>query len=87
MTDPRRTRQPHDRLTRLADVMTRALEADGEYHDGDKAIVFLDDGSRGGIVLHGYDRDTDAVADLLVHLQAIMRAKGKDLMVTTLGQG
>jgi hypothetical protein len=35
--------------------------------------VFLDDGRCGGIQLHGYDEDAEAIADLLVHLRAIFR--------------
>jgi hypothetical protein len=86
MSDAKRTEgEPHDRLTRLCDAMTKALEADAEYRDGDKAIVFLDDGDRGGIQLFGYESDTDAMADLLIHLKAIFEANGKTLMITTIG--
>lgn len=87
MSDERRTEEPHDRLTRLADVAIRAFEADPEYRDGDKCIVFLDNGQRGGLVLHGYENDADAMVDLLIHLRAIFRANGKDLMIATLGEG
>lgn len=79
--------EPHDRLTRLADTMSKALEADPEYRAGDKAIVFLDDGKRGGIQLFGYDDDVEAMADLLIHLKALFEANGKTLMVTTIGDG
>lgn len=79
---PQRTGgKPADRLTRLCDAMTSALEADPEYRDGDKAIVMLDDGSRGGIVLHGYDDDMQAMADLLTHLGAVFEAGGKTLRI------
>jgi len=67
--------------------MTAALEADAEYDDAIKAMVFLDDGHRGGIQLHGYDSDMDAAVDMLMHLRAIFRANGKDLLLTTLGEG
>lgn len=86
MSDAKRTEgEPHDRLTRLCDVMTRALEADPEYRDGDKVIVFLDDGDRGGIQLFGYESDVDAMADLLTHLKAIFEANGKTLMIMPIG--
>lgn len=87
MSGEQRTEEPHDRLTRLADVAIRALAADPEYLDGDKVIVFLDNGQRGGLVLHGYDSDADAISDLLLHLRAIFRANGKDLMIAALGEG
>jgi hypothetical protein len=78
--------QPHDRLTRLAAAMTDALEAHPEYAPTVKCAIFLDDGNRGGIQLHGYEDDADAVVDLLVHLQAIFRASGKRLDVVTLDE-
>lgn len=76
-TEPTRTvGQPHDRLTRLVAVMTDALEADPEYADDVRAAVFLNTGARGGAVLHGYEKDSDAVADVLVHLTAVLEANG-----------
>lgn len=85
---PTRTEgEPHDRLTRLCAAMTEALDAHPEHGD-EKAIVFLQasDG-RGGIVLHGYDDDVDAMADLLVHLTAIFEANGKQLLIAPLREG
>jgi hypothetical protein len=76
---PRRTEEPTDRLTRLCKAMTEAFDAHPEHREGDKAIVFLDDGDHGGIQIHGYDDDTDAIVDLFVHLRALFRAQGKDL--------
>jgi hypothetical protein len=88
MTDARRSEgAPHDRLTRLCDAMTQTLEAHPEYRDGDKAMLFLDDGKRGGIVLHGYDADVDAMTDLLMHLKALFEANGKTLMIVPVGEG
>lgn len=79
--EPRRTHEPRDRLTRIGDAMTNAMTSHPEAREGDRAIVMLDDGNMGGIVLHGYDDDLDALTDLLVHLRAIFRAQGKDLDV------
>jgi hypothetical protein len=88
MTNPRRTEgQPHDRLTRLCDAMTGTLEQQAEYTADVKAVIMLDDGQRGGIVLHGYDDDTQAMVDLLMHLKAIFEANGKTLMIMPLGRG
>jgi hypothetical protein len=70
--------EPHDHLTRLCAAMTDALDAQPDSA-GVKAVVMLDDGERGGIQLHGYDDDTDAMVDLFVHLRAIFNANGKDL--------
>ena len=82
---------PTDRLTRLCETMTKALDADPEMTEDVKCIVFLDDGKRGGIQLHGYEDDADAIVDLLFHLRAIFKSNGKDLHVVPLsdpiGQG
>lgn len=83
MTDderPTRATEPVDRLGRLAAAMTDALAAHPEYR-GEKAIVMLDsDFDRRRLThLHGYADDVDAVADMFVHLRAIVRASGRDL--------
>lgn len=82
--EPQRTEgEPHDRLTRLCAAMMDVFDVHAEHGEGDKAIVMLDDGHRGGIVLHGYDDDMDAMVDLLVHVRAVFRASGKDLQLIT----
>lgn len=80
-----RTEEPHDRLTRLAGVMTEALDAHPE-HEAEKAVVFLQDGDRGGMCIHGYDDPREAVADVLVHLQALLASYGTDLQLMVLGE-
>jgi hypothetical protein len=87
MSDARRSEEPVDRLTRLADAAIKATEGHPEHHEDDKVIVFLDDGKRAGLVLGGYEDDTEAMVDLLMHIKAIFEANGKDLLFTTLGQG
>lgn len=79
MSDVRRTEEPHDRLTRVCDAMTKQFDLHPEHQEGDKCIVFLDDGKRGGLVLHGYDDDLEAIVDLFMHLRAMFRATGRDL--------
>lgn len=66
MSDEKRTTEPHDRLTRLCDAMTQTLEQHPERGE-EKCIVFLQDSERGGLVLHGYDSDTEAMTDLFLH--------------------
>lgn len=78
--------EPHDRLTRLCAAMTDTLDAHPE-RGNEKCIVFLNDDDRGGLQLHGYERDTDAIADLLIHLRAIFRVNGKDLQIHPLRGG
>jgi hypothetical protein len=72
--------EPHDRLTRLCAAMTDALDAHPERGD-EKCIVFLQDTERGGLVLHGYDDDTEAMVDLFMHMRAIFKANGKTLQL------
>ena len=75
-----RTSEPEDRLTRLCAAMTEALDAHPERRD-EKCIVFLQSPSeeRGGIQLHGYEDDAEAMAELFVHLKAIFESQGKEL--------
>lgn len=75
--------QPQDRLTRICDAMTDTLEAHPEYRDGDKAIVMLMNGDAGdgGLITYGYDADSEATADLFLHLKAMFEANGKTLIV------
>ena len=81
MSDVTRTENsPHDRLTRLCEAMTDALEAHPERGE-EKCIVFLDDAAGGGLTLHGYTDDTEAIVNLLGHLRAVFRANGKDLEI------
>lgn len=76
----RRSEEPHDRLTRLCAAMTHALDDQPETGEDVKCIVFLQDGKRGGLHLHGYEDDTEAIADLFIHLKALFEANGKTLM-------
>lgn len=86
MSDVRRTEgQPHDRLTRICDKMTQTFDLHPEHHEDDKCMVFLDDGHRGGLVIHGYEDEISAMADLLMHLKAMFKAAGKDMDIVFLG--
>jgi hypothetical protein len=68
---------PVDRLTHLCAEMTVPCE---RPENADiKAIVFLNDRQRGGIVLHGYDSEAEAMAELFVHMKAVFNSIGKDL--------
>lgn len=69
--------EPVDRLTQLCADLFAPLEAD-EYSDV-QAIIFLNDGERGGVQIHGYDDPTDAMADIFIHMQAVFAASGKRL--------
>ena len=72
---------PMDRLTRLCEVATQAIEASPEYREDDKLIIFLDDKESGGLVLHGYDDDTEAVSAIMGHMKAIFVANGFNLQL------
>jgi len=82
-----RTHAPTDRLTRLAAAATDAFDAHPERDTGDRCMVFVasEKDQRNGLVIHGYDKDSDAIVDLLIHLRAIFRANGKDLHVVPVG--
>lgn len=79
-----RTDEPSDRLTRLCKVMSDALDADPES-EGVQAIVMVTDGDRGGIVVHQYESENEALVDLLVHARALFNANGKELAILPMG--
>lgn len=76
--------EPHDRLTAMADRLTDAFDADSEHEEGDKCIIFLDDGKRAGLCIHGYEKTQDALVDLLGHLTAMFQSMGMRLDVMAL---
>lgn len=86
-SDPIRSDEPHDRLTRLCAAMTDALDAHPERGD-EKCVVFLQSEAdqRGGLQLHGYDDDTEAIVDLFMHLRAIFASNGQELVLAGLGK-
>jgi hypothetical protein len=82
MPKPTRTEGvPHDRLTRIGDAMTVAFDAHIEHREGDRCIVFLQDGHMGGIAIHGYEDDTIALVDLLLHIKAMLAVNNKHLEI------
>jgi hypothetical protein len=78
--------EPHDRLTRLCSAMTAALEAHPE-HGNERCIIFLQDNERGGLTMHGYEDDSEALAEVFLHLRAIFEANGKQLLFAPLREG
>jgi hypothetical protein len=68
---------PVDRLTDLCDEMRGPLLR--PENDDVKAIVFLRDRERGGIVMHAYDDETEAMAELFYHIKAVFNSIGKDI--------
>jgi hypothetical protein len=81
MAEARRSDEPGSRATRLCAAMTEALEAHPEYGDDVKGAIFRRVGEQGGLVLHAYEDDGDAVMDVVQHLQAIFEANGGDLSI------
>jgi hypothetical protein len=75
----RSTGDPHDRLTRICATLTETLDEHPEALGTEKCIIFLNDEEKGGLVMHGYGDDLDAIADLMIHLKAIFEANGKQL--------
>lgn len=73
------TREPHDRLTRIADAMMTAALEHPEYTHGDKIIAAMDDGRLSGLGQDGYE---DVAAALHRHMAAIMSGSGYRVVVT-----
>ena len=77
MTDP-----TTDRLARLADHMTAALEQAPERGE-ERAIILLHDPDGTGVLhAHGYDDDLDAREELLDYTRAMYFDRGLILLVT-----
>jgi len=86
MDDARNSDRPFNRLTRLCDVMTTALdeaieaeEPNDEQRGKVRTIVFLEDDGGAGIETFGYESSIDAMVSLFVHMKAVFQAEGKDL--------
>jgi hypothetical protein len=50
-------------------------------------VVFLQDAERGGLQLHGYEDDTEAIVDLLTHLKAIFESNGLEFRIIPMAHG
>lgn len=85
MTTPTKSDAPQERLTRVGNTMLGTFNGHAEKRRGDRAIVFLNDETKGGIAIAGYDDDKEAITDLLVHLRAMFRANGLDLHFVPVG--
>lgn len=90
MKDVRRAGTPHDRMTRLANVMFEALKADGEYAETVRVIVMLRDTAddRAATAFDGdFENDADAIASMLTHVKAALEANGQQMFIAPLGRG
>ena len=81
MAEEQLTTEPVDRMTRICDAMTKTFDAHSEVEDSDRCILFIENDERGGIVLHGYEDQYEAIIALLIHLRAIFRANGQELQL------
>lgn len=77
--------EPFDDLTNVCNEMVKVLEA--KTGEDVKGIILLDAEKRGGLVLHGYDDETEALASILRHAEAIAQSVGLNLQVHTVGEG
>ncbi len=78
---------PVDRLTRMCERLTSAMEADPEYLPADRAVIMISsvrgDGKYdGGLVTTGYDSDVRAIVDVIEHVKALWESvTGHKLML------
>ena len=86
--DVKRTEgEPHDRLTRICDQLLDTFDAADEKQDGDKLIVFISDGTKSGIgIHHDWEDPSAAVTALFIHLQAMMKSIGKEMIIVPINQ-
>jgi hypothetical protein len=66
--------------------MTDALDTDPERGDV-KCVAFLnsDEEGKGGVQLHGWDYDSDALPAIFMHPRAIVRSQQGELLFAPLG--
>lgn len=76
--DVRRSEEPHDRLTRLANSLLDHIPPDD--HDVG-VIVLCTDENGGGLGASGHKDDAEAIAAMFFHLKAIFAANGQDLIL------
>lgn len=77
MSDVHVTAEPDERLTILADQITECLK---EPENADiAAIILLNDADRHGIKIVGFKDTAEAIAEMMMHLNAVFKAAGKKL--------
>lgn len=68
------SKEPHDRLTRLAAVARDAVTASPEWHgETDKLFVSLDDGTDAAFYNCGHDGPLALIEELMNHIIAISK--------------
>lgn len=76
-----RSDEAHDPLTRLCEQMTDLALA----HDPDMRVVIILDQTthdgRGGLQLHGFEDERDAITTILVNVKLLMQSTGGDIAV------
>ena len=87
MSDEIKSVKPHDKLTRICEAMTLAMDCSEESTGQEKAIVLIQDGNRGGMVLHGYADDKEALADFMQHAEALFKTFGVKMKVMPMPGG
>lgn len=71
---------PHNKLTHIGDEMLKtfdALTGDDEVF----VVIMLNFGSDGAICLHGYEEPLDAFPDIIVHMNQMAKASGKQVVM------
>jgi hypothetical protein len=77
---------PHNELTELCDRMLDVVHTPERRHL--QAVVMLQDqeSNDGGMGLHGYDDEADAVTDILYHVKALLEAIGNGTRLVVINQ-
>lgn len=87
MSRPRRQEgEPFDRETRLSAEIGEQAEKMPSFREGDQVIVLVhaastDGQERYGIGMFGYEHDSHAIADLLMHSRAVIEANGGSMQL------
>jgi hypothetical protein len=83
--------EPHEELTRLAEVALIATSGSPEWREGMRMIAIVVDAEqqphRAGLSLEGYEDTRDAFIDVLENLRSLGKVLGMQVMIAPLGRG
>jgi hypothetical protein len=76
---------PNSRLAVIADSMLNTLEdyQETEPENRIEAVVMLSDNEKCTVAFRGFKDDSEAIAAILMHLEAVLRANGKQMHILT----
>jgi hypothetical protein len=77
-----------NKYTRIFEALATTMEYDVDFTGRERVIVIVNDDDTHATGILGYEREGDAVIDLISHLQGIFEANGRHLFFAPIaGEG